>query len=508
MIIMPGSKVFDGDGAEYTVCEFVGNGSFGNVYRIERDDNTEIFALKTLQIPFKHQDTLKAFMNEGSLATRISHSNVIRYHYFHDGLKYTDLPPYIIMEYAEGGTLDRILEERRKTGEFFTNDELKSCFVQLIGGMEAINEYLIHRDIKPDNILITNEGLKITDFGLSKIVEESTRTSTFKGLGCIPYQAPEGWKYEKNTIQMDIYSMGFVFYKLAALKHPFEELDLKEIEDWYNAHLYHTPESPDKVNSNLSSGISQLVMKMQEKSIVKRFKKWSEIKRALEKDNLPKTALTPFIENLLQKRLEEDKQIKTEQLMREKRDKEIADFRKLCNFQFMESILNPLTEFIEEFNLKYEGSNIVIKKKNYKIGCDIYWSSSKIIEIEVKELIDENFYREVTINDYGRRITKKELRHPHYNNRKIMAWGYVEGTNGKGFNLLLVEREGDVYGEWYVLINTNNSWSRNPRTPEPFAFNFNELEKEIENIGVMHIYKLSVNHFDLKYFAELMEENM
>ncbi len=508
MIIMPGKIIFDDNGAEYQICEFIGNGSFGTVYRIEKTDDKNIFALKTLQIPFKHQDTLKAFLNEGSLATRIDHPNVIKYYYFHDGLKYSNLPPYIIMEFAEGGTLDAVIEEKRKNGTFFTNDELRSYFVQLIDGMAAINEHLIHRDIKPDNILISNNILKITDFGLSKIVEESTRTSTFKGLGCIPCLAPEGWKYEKNTIQMDVYSMGFVFYELATLRHPFEDLDLKDLEDWYNAHLYHIPETPNKINPNLSNIVSQLILKMQEKSTSKRFKNWEEVREALGKETLPETTYTPFIESLLKKKMEKDKETKSEQLKRERREKEISDFRKLVDFQFVETIYKPVSALVKEFNLKYEGSNIRIKKKINQIGFDIQWSSSNIIEVEIKELIDEEFYREVIINDYGQRIRRRELRRPLYKNRKILAWGFVKGINGKGFNLLLVEKEGDVYGEWLVLINTNNPISKKQRNPEPFAFDLNELEKEINNIGVLHIYKLSVHVFDIKHFVELIKENI
>lgn len=83
--------------------------------------------------------------------------------------------------------------------------------------MIAINAELVHRDIKPENILVSNDVLKISDFGLAKIASESTRTMSFKGYGTIPYIAPEAWNSDKNTIQMDIYSMGIVFYELATL---------------------------------------------------------------------------------------------------------------------------------------------------------------------------------------------------------------------------------------------------------------------------------------------------
>lgn len=146
----------------------------GNVYKLKKTEDNKIFAFKTITIPFT-SETLKALKNEDTLALKISHPNVIKYYLLHDGTKYKELPPYIIMEYAPGGTLGKLIKAKKETPEFFTNEELKLYFNQLIDGMEAINEHLIHRDIKPDNILISTDALKITDFGLSKVVGESTR---------------------------------------------------------------------------------------------------------------------------------------------------------------------------------------------------------------------------------------------------------------------------------------------------------------------------------------------
>ena len=261
MVILPGTKIIDDKENEYKVIEFVGNGSFGNVYRIENVKNNKQFALKTLMAPIADETSLKAFINEGNLATKIHHENVIRYHYFHDGSQSPDMPPYIIMDYADGGTLYFAIQEHISTGKNFENQELLELFTQLINGMEAINDCLVHRDIKPDNILIMNNKIKITDFGLSKIVQESTRKSTFKGFGCIQYMAPEGWTLDKNTVQMDIYSMGFVFYELATLNFPLE-VGSNDIQDWRDAHLFQNAKPVDHRNPKISPVISQIITKM------------------------------------------------------------------------------------------------------------------------------------------------------------------------------------------------------------------------------------------------------
>lgn len=505
MIITLGTKVYDEHENEYEVNEFIGNGSFGYVYKICSTSNGEILALKTLPISFEDQTTLKAFINEGALATGISHKNVIGYVFFHDGLKHENLPPYIIMEYADGGTLEALLNQKRTGAEFLNNNEITQYLAQMIDGIEAINKHLIHRDIKPDNILFSGDTLKITDFGLSKVVDESTRKSTFKGLGCLPYLAPEGWKYETNTIQMDIYSMGFVFFELATLRHPFDQLDLHDMESWRNAHLFENPPEPGSINTNLPVIISQLILKMMEKSAGDRFQNWSEIRNFLRKADLPKTSQTDSVEKLLQRRLEREAKEKEKHLETERAAREKKEFRKLISYRLENAIVDPVKEFIEEFNSKYTGEGLRIHRPSKGIGYFITLSQNERIEIEIRPLFDEDFYRDRVIDDYGHRTKVTQLERPVYEDRKIMAWGHSRGPDGRGFNLILVESVGDIYGEWYIFKNTNSATVANPRLPEPFPFDFSELEKEIKLIKIRHIYKTEVRSFKRDYLIELIE---
>ena len=157
-------------------------------------------------------------MNQAKL---LDSENVIKYLYIHDGNEFPEYPPFIIMEYTDGGTLRDLIANRN--GQQFEVETLMGYFEQLAHGMKCISEQLVHRDIKPENILNFHGVLKITDFGLSKISGESTKTMTFKGYGTSPYVAPEAWNNDRNTIQMDIYSMGIVFYELATLSYPYEK---------------------------------------------------------------------------------------------------------------------------------------------------------------------------------------------------------------------------------------------------------------------------------------------
>src|SRR5437867_7017735 len=93
--------------------------------------------------------------------------------------------------------------------------------IGIAAGAQAINERLIHRDIKPDNIIITENDIpKIGDFGISKVLGAATRPESFKGGQHLRYMAPEGWSMTTNTPKLDVYSTGIVFYEMITGEHP------------------------------------------------------------------------------------------------------------------------------------------------------------------------------------------------------------------------------------------------------------------------------------------------
>ena len=128
---------------------------------------------------------------------------------------------YLVREYIDGMSLAQMVLQKGGISEAeICRISRKIC--QTAVQFQNPDEPMIHRDIKPENILICDGICKITDFGLAKVASESTRTMSFKGYGTLQYIAPEAWKSEKNTIQMDIYSMGIVFYELALLDYPYD----------------------------------------------------------------------------------------------------------------------------------------------------------------------------------------------------------------------------------------------------------------------------------------------
>jgi serine/threonine protein kinase len=504
MVIVIGSIVYDQSHSEYEITRFIDAGSFGNVYEARKKSDGTLWAVKTLQTPFADQTALKAFINEGNLAITISHQNVIKYLYFHDGSSLPGLPPHIIMELADGGTLLQLIESRRTNTHFLSNDELKQLFAQLIDGMEAINAKLVHRDIKPENILLASGTLKISDFGLSKIVAEATRTSSFKGIGCLPYMAPEAWRLEKNTILMDVYSMGIVFYELATLKHPLT-VSKGDVRSWQDAHFFQNPARPDALNKSLPPIISQTIAKMIEKKSESRFQNWPEIRSFLSKDNAPIRSDSALVDKVLKKRIEVDEKAREQQLAIEKRNQELKDLKVMISYQFNNEIIEPIRTLLEEVNSKYAGTKNVITTASDSMTANIRTSSQRQITLEVRPIIKEDFYRERVRDDYGMQSRTRELRLPTYRGQPLLAWGCLKADDERGFNLLLLENQNSPYGTWHLLINRSRAIVGEQRIA-PFPFDFDEIEKEIELVGAMHIYVSEGKALDIQFITEFIAE--
>jgi len=194
--------IYDDKKEKYKILNPIGRGGMGYVLLVERLSDHQQFAVKTLPIYVDGDIDHKALINEASLAQKINHINVISYTYFHDGTVYSNLPPYIIMELADKENLADMLNERIESNKLIEQDDLIALYNKLIDGMEAINNILIHRDIKPTNILFKSSELKISDFGISKIAGDPTRTKSFKGSGTLAFLPPEVFLNQKNTIQM------------------------------------------------------------------------------------------------------------------------------------------------------------------------------------------------------------------------------------------------------------------------------------------------------------------
>lgn len=510
MVLAVGSKIKDDKNETYVLDTVIGRGGFGDVYKAYRESDNFVVAVKVLSTSFGDSDSLLSFQRELLQTQLVSSENVIKYYYVHNGKVFSEYPPYIIMEYAEGGTLNDLINKQRATGNQFDLSVILEMLSQLANGMKEISKFLVHRDIKPENILIRNGKLKISDFGLSKLSDVSTRTMTFKGYGTQKYAAPEVWNNDKNTIQIDIYSMGIVFYELATLQYPY---DIGLNKDYEKAHLYSAIKSPSNYNRELPQNIVSVIIRMLEKPTQKRFKNWDEIISGLSLKPTHDNLVENYLNIALANRNQEDIRLQKEIAEKEREEKKKSDYIQLIYSQYNNTVFEPIRTFVDQFNEAYPGLEKCIFKgaepfresKNFSVS--IRTPQKKYIRIETEIIFIEK-QQKITYNGleyYEMHTSRYSV--PQCNKKDVLAWSRVYDDSEYGFNLLLLKNENSMYGDWYILENRNSSLSRTGRN-EPFGFELNELPKEIKYIDCMHIYTSELKQFDITKIYEFLADHI
>ena len=474
------------DDTKYEITRFIGNGQFGIVYEAS-DDLGRKFAVKTVLTAGLDDQAISVLVNEGKLATQIKHENVIEVLFFHDGIQYSSLPPYMLMEYADEGNLEKLLKTRRHNSDLFTLEQIKNTFLQLCSGMKAINEKLVHRDIKPDNILVNQGIYKITDFGLSKVVGLATRSQTFKGINHIKYCAPEAWHLGRNELGMDIYSMGIVFYEIATLQFPYSvEISGDFIDDWKKAHLIQMPNDPKEYNPSLPIELSQIILEMMSKRASDRYSSWDQIIERLDMSSVS-TNTERDVSQLIERAVEIHTKKEQERLLKEENARNARERANIVDYCFSE-IRDHAINLVETFNRYSEFAKLKLFKNSQRFEFSICPAQSSAHGVKV------------SVHPLNENVQFKEY--------LVKAWGVVMAPSGKGFNILLVAEDADeVYGKWITFhVRHNPIAKRKDKRLEPFPFNLDEIAKEIELISGMHIYVVDQSIFDPKMFDPLVDE--
>jgi eukaryotic-like serine/threonine-protein kinase len=503
MDIRPGQKVFGATPeVVYEVLDFIGHGAFGLVYRLQ-DSSGQVFALKTISTAMLDDSNLRSLMNEGHLAVKIRHANVVSIHYFHDGTEYEALPPYMIMDYADGGNVQDLLASRRKEQKMFPNTELRSFYTQLAQGMQAINNHVIHRDLKPDNILLDGGRLRISDFGLSKVVGAATRSATFKGIQHIRYAPPEAWRSEVSNQSMDMYSMGLVFFELATLRHPYVVEEIGDVIDaWRHAHLTQLVPDPRSLNPSLDANLSRVIVRMSSKRPDDRYDSWSEVLDRLHDSGSASSPTGARANRLVETAATRWRAVEEQRLHAEaeiQRQKESGD---AVEYAF-EEVRAAAQEIVNEFNSQSDLVKLAMQNSNLRAGQSVLALSFSISlsgpAVTRRTLASR---REITASVI---MTREAV---HLDHREIRAWGLVKAPSGRGFNLLLVaESPSDVYGNWMTLhVQHSALVVQHDDRPEPFGFEIKELPEEIQYLNAVHIYQTRKSAFKSELFDPLITE--
>ena len=257
----------------YEILEILGEGGMAFVYKA-RDTQLERFvAIKTLKPNYVNQETfVDRFKREAKTAANLNHPNIVQI--FDWGI---EDEPYFVMEYIEGNTLTSIISKNRT----ISLSDILFIGAQVSSGLHAAHQKgLVHRDIKPGNIMITPDGkVKVTDFGIVSLQnEESDITKTGSILGTASYISPEQAQGKPVSIESDLYSLGTVLYELITGKAPFSG---DSPISTATKHLTEKPEKPSLFRRDLPKGVESAILKLLEKATYDRFKSAEDLRATL-----------------------------------------------------------------------------------------------------------------------------------------------------------------------------------------------------------------------------------
>ncbi len=263
-------------GNRYEMIEKVGNGGMSTVYKATDKVLKRNVAVKILRDEFTtDEEFIKRFEAEAQSAARLTHANIVSiYDVGVDGNLY-----YIVMELIQGKTLKEIIIKEKGPLPWKWSVNVA---IQIASALEmAHKNNIVHRDIKPHNIIITEDGIaKVTDFGIAKAVSNSTITAFGTTIGSVHYFSPEHARGGFTDAKSDLYSLGVVMYEMVTGKVPFDadtpvSVALK--------HMQEDPEEPIEINPNVPIAINKIIMKALQKDTTLRYQSASEMLRDLKK---------------------------------------------------------------------------------------------------------------------------------------------------------------------------------------------------------------------------------
>ncbi len=217
----------------FRIVRFISQGGMGRVYQAHDEMLDRPIALKRIPEAILFDgDARDDLRQEANRLLDLAHDNIVRVHTYYDGPTW----PFIAMEYLSGPTLKQLLRARKQYGRAFSVDEITTIARQVASGLaHAHAKGIVHRDLKPSNLMLAavsgdeirpEDLVKITDFGISRVIADGTMRQTGRRTGTLPYMSPEQFRGEVSTATSDIYSFACTLYELLAGRPPFYTGDI------------------------------------------------------------------------------------------------------------------------------------------------------------------------------------------------------------------------------------------------------------------------------------------
>ena len=276
-MLTKGQKIND----RYEIIKTIGEGGMANVYLAEDTILERKVAIKVLRGDLSNDEKfIRRFKREALSVSNLSHPNIVEVY----DVGEEDGNYYIVMEYIEGKTLKQLLQKRGA----LTLTEVIDIMSQLTDGLAHAHEaYIIHRDIKPQNIMIEDNGrIKITDFGIAMALNSTQLTQTNSVMGSVHYLPPEQANGKGSTVKSDIYSLGILMYELLTGSVPFKGDTAVEIA---LKHMKEKIPSVRKQNPTIPQSVENIILKATAKNPKNRYdsvrEMYNDLQTALERDN-------------------------------------------------------------------------------------------------------------------------------------------------------------------------------------------------------------------------------
>ncbi len=292
----------------YEIREILGIGGMAVVYKAYDNVENRTVAIKILRKEYAtNEEFLNRFKNESKAISLLSHPNIVKIY----DVSFGDLIQYIVMEYIEGITLKEFIE---REGSLSWKDAVYYTIQILRGLQHAHDRGIVHRDVKPQNIMLLPDGtIKVTDFGIARFARSEQKTMTDKAIGSVHYISPEQARGETTDERTDIYSVGVILYEMLTGRLPFQADSAVSVAIMQ---LQKDPQLPTEINGSIPMGVEQITMHAMQKNTVNRYKSSSEMLCDLErfkKDPAITFDFTYFVDDSPTKFVDIEKNAETEE---------------------------------------------------------------------------------------------------------------------------------------------------------------------------------------------------